>query len=192
MTGFSADNPKHSNEVGRAFAIHHSETLASLNLRMLDRDDSNSIQLRDHLKLLSKSAASIQHRLILAANGNAKKRSIRQKQLTNSIAMMTGVIAQLELLSTDLPVEVEELEQAEETRLQVTADRSKLEKSMSADAAVTDNVPLAELTERKRGRRPKQSLENLIELYSEEDQEQMRINEKSMTLQQKFDVLRDY
>ena len=98
MTGFSSDNPQHSNEVSRAFAVQNGDTLASMNLRMLDRDDSNSIHLRDHMKLLSKSAASSQHRLILAANSNAKQQRIGQKQLTNGIAMITGVIAQLDLL----------------------------------------------------------------------------------------------
>jgi len=186
MLGFPSDSPKKSNEINRAFAINRSETLASLNLRMMERDDSASIALKDHLKLLSKSAASVQHRLVLAANGNARKRTVRQKQLANSIAVMTGVIAQLDLLSDDLPQEVEVLEQTEESRLQVKADRKVLEASMVADAAVTSNVPAAELIERKRGRRPKQRLEGLVELYSDEETADIQRTKSAMTPQERL------
>ena len=188
MLGFQPDGTRKSNEVNRVFAVNSSETLGSLNLRLLERDDSTSIQLRDHLKLISKSAASVQHRLILAAHGNSRQRTIGQKQLANSIAMLTGVIAQLEMLSTDLPVEIEELEQTEEKRLNLHQDRTSLEKSMKAEAAITDNVPVEELTERRRGRRPKQKLEGLIKHYSSEETEDMERTKSAMPLQEKFNT----
>lgn len=188
MMGFQPENPRQSNEINRTFAINTSETLASLNLKLMERDDSSSILLRDHLKLLSKSAASVQHRLILAANGNARQRTVRQKQLANSIAMLTGVIAQLDLLSTDLPVEIESLEKSEESRLDLKSDRKSLEASLAAEAAVTANVPVEELVERKRGRRPKQRLEGLVEIYSEEKQDEFERKRSALSPQEKLDT----
>lgn len=188
MMGFQPENPRKINDISRVFALNKNETIAAMNLRLMERDSSDSIRLRDHLKLLSKSAASVQHRLILAANGNARERAIGQKQLANSIAMLTGVIAQLDLLSTDLPVEIETLEQGEENRLNLNKDRNSLEASLSADAATTANVPVEELTERKRGRRPKQKLEGLIQLYSDEEQDSLERKKSALTLQEKVDT----
>ena len=152
MLDFNSDKSK-SNARDAVFAVNQSETLASLNLRLMEQDSSDNLDLASHLKILAKSAGAVQHRLVMVANGNAKSATVNQRLITHQISVLAGVIASLELMSGSMPAEVNDLEVKEEQRLEDLKSRKQVEASFAVPVADTANVPLEEMTERKQGRR---------------------------------------
>ena len=152
MLDFNSDKSK-SNARDAVFAVNQSETLASLNLRLMEQDNSDSLDLASHIKVLAKSAGAVQHRLVLVANGNAKSATVNQRLISHQISVLAGVIASLELMAGGMPAEVNDLEAKEEQRLEDLKARKQVEASFAVPVAETADVPLAEMTERKQGRR---------------------------------------
>ena len=152
MLDFHSDKSK-SNARDAVFAVNRSETLASLNLRLMEEDNANNLDLASHLKVLALSAGKVQHRLVMVANGNAKSATVNQRLITHQISVLAGVIASLELMAGGMPAEANDLEAKEEKRLEEVKARKQVEASFAVPVADTANVPLDEMTERKQGRR---------------------------------------
>lgn len=152
MLHFPSDKSS-SNARDAVYAINREETLATLNLRLMEADTSQNLDLLNHLKVVAKSAAAIQHRLVMVANANGREQKVNQRLITHQVSVLAGVIASLELMAGSLPDAVNELEASEERRLEEVKGRKLVERAFSAPVADTANVPLMEMTERKSGRR---------------------------------------
>jgi len=184
MLDFSSDKSR-SNARDAVFAVNRSETLASLNLRLMEQDNSENLDLANHIKVLAKSAGAVQHRLVMVANANAKNATVNQRLITHQISVLAGVIASLELMAGGMPDAVNELEAQEEQRLEDLKARKQVEASFTAPVADTANVPLAEMTERKEGRRRSFKPDaSHIKQATPEDREQMRLRKSSRTPQE--------
>lgn len=192
MLDFNSDKSK-SNARDAVFAVNQSETLASLNLRLMEQDSSDNLDLASHIKVLAKSAGAVQHRLVMVANGNAKSATVNQRLITHQISVLAGVIASLELMSGSMPDAVDGLEAQEEKRLEEVKARKQVEASFAVPVADTANVPLAEMTERKVGRRRsfKPDATHTKEATPEE-QERLRLRKSARTPQERADEFNNF
>ena len=192
MLDFNSDKSK-SNARDAVFAVNQSETLASLNLRLMEQDSSDNLDLVSHIKVLAKSAGAVQHRLVMVANGNAKSAIVNQRLITHQISVLAGVIASLELMSGSMPDAVDGLEAQEEKRLVKLKARKQVEACFVVPVADTVNVTLDEMTERKVGRRRsfKPDASHTKEATPEE-KERLRLRKSARTAQEIADGFDDY